>query len=158
MRMEQGTPRMTILTRYLQAKLLDSGNWEGGSDKHFSIFLSKLTKPMKGFTFTDTRVGIHRPTKECCDARASKPLHGAMMKHMDWFFIVPITERILPGESSLCSVNSLTLQNSAFETPPPPPPPNHCRNTKHASIPLDTENINAYFQDTDLQGCFAVET
>jgi hypothetical protein len=45
--MEQGTPRMTILTRYHQAKLLDSVNWGGGSDKHFSIFLSKLTKPMK---------------------------------------------------------------------------------------------------------------
>jgi len=29
---------MTILTSYLQVKLLDSGNWEGGSDKHFFHF------------------------------------------------------------------------------------------------------------------------
>jgi len=42
------------------------------------------------------------------------PLHGAVIKHMDLFFIVPITGRIVPGESSLCSVNILTLQNSAF--------------------------------------------
>jgi len=57
MRMEQGTPRMTILTRYLQVKPLDSVKREGSSDKHFYIFLSKLTKPTKGFTFTATREG-----------------------------------------------------------------------------------------------------
>jgi len=28
---------------------------------------------MKGFTFTETRVWVHRPTKECCEARVSKP-------------------------------------------------------------------------------------
>jgi len=30
-----------------------------------------------------------------------------------------------------------------------------CHNTKHVSIPLGTANINAYFQDTGLPGCFA---
>ena len=44
------------------------------------------------------------------------PLHGAVIKHIDSVFIVPIRERILPGESSLCPVNSLTLQHSAFQT------------------------------------------
>jgi len=115
MRMEQGTPRMTILTRYLQAKLLHSGSSEGSSDKHFPTFLSKLTKQMKGFTFTDTTVGTHRPTNECCDARASEPLHGAMMKHMDW-----ITERTLPGERSLCSVK-FNPSKQCFPTPPRKP-------------------------------------
>ena len=34
----------------------------------------------------------------------------------------------------------------------------HCNNKKHASVPLGTANINAYFQDIGLPGCFAVET
>ena len=34
----------------------------------------------------------------------------------------------------------------------------HCNNTKHASLPLGTANINDYFQNTGLPGCFAVET
>jgi len=83
------------------------------------------------------------------------PLHGAMMKHMDSVFILPIRERILPGECSLCSVVSLTFQNSAFQT-------------FFFRIPLSQYKkcmrtiryckINAYFQDIGLQGYFAVET
>jgi hypothetical protein len=34
----------------------------------------------------------------------------------------------------------------------------HCSNTKHADVPLGTANINAYFQDISLPGCFTVET
>jgi len=33
----------------------------------------------------------------------------------------------------------------------------HWNNTKHTSVPLGTVNINAYFQDTGLPECFAVE-
>jgi len=34
----------------------------------------------------------------------------------------------------------------------------HSHNTKRARAPLATANINAYFQDTDITECFAVET
>ena len=30
----------------------------------------------------------------------------------------------------------------------------HYHNTKHVRVPLGTANINAYFQDTGLPGCF----
>jgi hypothetical protein len=50
---------------------------------------------------------------------------------------------------------SSVLQNRAFQTFFLA---YNCNNTKHASVPLGTANINAYFQDIDLLGCFAVET